>query len=364
MKSFAFYTFLLGLVAVTSAQQFTLETPLDAGVNETSGLLYLNNTLITHNDSANTNQLFDIDILTGNILRTVTLTNVTNIDWEDLTHDDTHIYIGDFGNNQGNRVDLKVYRIAIADYFANTTLTADLINFSYNEQTDFTSSPFATNYDAEGLIHYNNSLYIFSKNWIDGFTNIYELSKTPGTYSLSPIDTVNVEGLISGASYNLLSDTILLSGYDADGAFLVQLNGFSAGLFSNGNVIKTSLAVPENYSPQIEGIIAVNANEYFISAEENAPDASGLYSFNLSTLSTEVIDTLSLDLDFYPNPAHQSITISQSNCTTNIYTNTGRLIKTSIKKQINVSDLSSGLYVIKIEENKSQNVITKQLIIN
>ena len=43
-----------------SSQQLTLETSLDAALNETSGLLYLNNTLITHNDSANTNQLFDI----------------------------------------------------------------------------------------------------------------------------------------------------------------------------------------------------------------------------------------------------------------------------------------------------------------
>ena len=98
MKSIHYFIILLLSFSSGSAQQFTLETPLDIAVNETSGLLYLNNTLITHNDSATTNQLFDIDTSTGAITRTVTITNASNTDWEDLTHDGTYIYIGDFGN--------------------------------------------------------------------------------------------------------------------------------------------------------------------------------------------------------------------------------------------------------------------------
>ena len=34
-----------------------------------------------------------------------------NVDWEDITQDETHIYIADFGNNNGNRTDLKIYKI-------------------------------------------------------------------------------------------------------------------------------------------------------------------------------------------------------------------------------------------------------------
>ena len=171
-------------------QQFTLETSLSSSVSESSGLLYLNNTLITHNDSANSNELYDIDESNGNVLRTVTISNATNVDWEDLTHDDTYIYIGDFGNYQGDRTNLRVYRVAITDYFSSTNVSADIINFNYSDQTDFTPNPLATNYDAEGLIHYNNNLYVFSKNWIDGNTNIYELPKTIGSHSISIIDTI------------------------------------------------------------------------------------------------------------------------------------------------------------------------------
>ncbi|WP_412561041.1 T9SS type A sorting domain-containing protein [Winogradskyella sp. MIT101101] len=361
VKQACFNIILFCSILCVSAQQFTLETALSASVSETSGLLYLNNTLITHNDSATTNQLFDVDTSTGMVTRTVTITNATNTDWEDLTHDDTYIYIGDFGNYQGNRTNLKVYRIAIVDYFASTSVTADEINFSYSNQTDFTPSPLATNFDAEGLIHYNNSLYVFSKNWMDGNTNIYELPKTPGTHSVSMVDTIAAEGLISGATFNILSNAVMLIGYDANGAFLIELEGFHSGLFSNGTVTKTSVSVPANYSPQIEGIIQLNADEYYVSAEENSSLNAGLYSFNTSTLSTSDIETESIS--FYPNPAKRLITLSQNNLETRIYSITGQLVKTSNKKQIDISDLNSGVYLIKIEETSSGNSVTKRLIV-
>ena len=355
------YILFCTIVFGTNAQQLILETGLDAGINETSGLLYLNNTLITHNDTDGTNQLFEVDTNTGNVTRTVTVTNASNGDWEDLTYDDTYIYIGDFGNYEGHRTDLKVYRIALADYFANTSVMADIINFSYSNQTDFTPSPLATNYDAEGLIHYNNKLYVFSKNWLDGNTNIYELSKTPGTYSLSIIDTIAVQGLISGATYNHLNGEIVLTGYGTNGSFLIQLSGFHSGLFSNGTVTKTIVGIPENYSPQIEGIAPTDANAYFISAEENSPASSGLYSFNTSTL--DISNSEMLDFSFYPNPANEVITLNQDNCNTRIYAVTGQLVKTSNYRHIDISELNSGVYFIRIEATSTGNSVTKQLIV-
>jgi len=343
------------------AQQLILETSLDAIVNETSGLLYLNNTLITHNDSGTTNQLYDIDVSTGAITRTVTITNASNTDWEDLTHDGTYIYIGDFGNNTGDRIDLKVYRISISDYFSNTSVTADIINFSYSNQIDFTSSPFATNFDAEGLIHYNNILYVFSKNWLDGKTNIYELSKIPGTYSISIVDTILAQGLISGATYNALDNRILLCGYNFSGPFLIQLSEFNSGLFSNGSIVKTAVNMPTDYSPQIEAITPISANEYYVSAEENLPDASGLFSFNTSTLSVSTYDSVSVS--FYPNPARQSITLSHDNCVTKIYAITGQMLINSSEKHIDVSDLTTGIYLIKIKGKDTVISTTKRLII-
>jgi hypothetical protein len=361
LKSISFSIPFLCFVLVSNAQQFTLVTALDPIVNETSGLLFLNNTLITHNDSETTNQLFEIDTSTGSVVRTVTISNATNVDWEDITHDDTYIYIGDFGNFQGNRTNLKVYRIAIADYFANTSVTADIINFSYSDQNDFTTSPLATNFDAEGLIHFEDMLYVFSKNWLDGKTNIYALPKTPGIHSISIIDSVSAQGLITGATHNTLNNTIALTGYDSNGAFLIQLSGFNSGLFSNGTVTKTSIGVPTSYSIQVEAITPINADEYYISSEESTSFASGLYSFNVSTLSISEVDEFTVS--FYPNPSKRFITLSHENLHSKIYSITGQLVKSSSKNQIDVSDLKSGVYLIKIEEASKGKSIIKRLVI-
>lgn len=357
------YVIIIIFVSVCSAyaQDLILETPLNASVGETSGLLYLNNTLITHNDSGNSNELYDIDTVTGSITRTVTINNATNTDWEDITSDDTYIYIGDFGNNQGNRTDLKIYRISIADYFNNTSVSAELINFSYTNQTDFTPSTYATNFDTEALIHYNGMLYIFTKNWQDGKSNIYEVSKTPGTYSISMIDTIESQGLVSGATYNSLNNSIMLCGYGTEGAFLIQLNDFNSGLFSNGNMIKTLVTISENYSIQIEGITQVNAVDYYVSSEGNSTVSAGLHSFNSELLNVDVFDDRSIL--FYPNPAEDSITFNIDDLETEIYTIRGQLVKTDDKKQIDISSLDNGIYLVKIKKPNGEHVVVKRLII-
>ena len=66
MKFLSYIFILVFLITQIQAQQLVLEAPLDSNVSESSGLIYLNNTLITHNDSGGNNELYDIDISTGN----------------------------------------------------------------------------------------------------------------------------------------------------------------------------------------------------------------------------------------------------------------------------------------------------------
>ena len=146
-------------------QQLTFLTILQDSIKETSGLIYLNQKLITLNDTGEP-ALYEIDSISGEVFRKVIISNATNYDWEDICYDSTYIYIGDFGN-VGSRTDLKIYRLSISSYLTtlNDTVTVDTIQFSYSDQTDFTPAQFTTNYDAEALISYNDSLYIFTKNW-------------------------------------------------------------------------------------------------------------------------------------------------------------------------------------------------------
>ena len=53
-------------------------------VKETSGLLFLDGKIMTHNDSGDAANLYEIDSLSGIIVRTISISNATNIDWEDM----------------------------------------------------------------------------------------------------------------------------------------------------------------------------------------------------------------------------------------------------------------------------------------
>lgn len=159
---------------------------LDDKLNEISGLEQLNaSTLVAINDSGNEAELYLID-LQGKSLKTVVVKNATNIDWEDLARDDDYLYIGDIGNNANKRKDLCVYRVRIADVLSKNDVTAEKISFSYADQKEFPPSKDKLNFDAEGMIVYKESIYIFSKNRTEpwtGISTVYVLPKQAGNYT-------------------------------------------------------------------------------------------------------------------------------------------------------------------------------------
>src|SRR5699024_11803089 len=104
---------------------------LPKAVKESSGAIFFNDKLISHNDSSYKNRLYEVDTITGKVTRTITVTNAKNVDWEAMAHDESFIYVGDIGNNSGVRTDLKIYKIAKIDYLDSTEVTAEIINFNY-----------------------------------------------------------------------------------------------------------------------------------------------------------------------------------------------------------------------------------------
>ena len=284
------------------AQNITLVSTLDTTVYETSGLIFLNQRLITHNDSGGEPALYEVDTSTGEIERKVVVRNAVNRDWEDICCDDNYIYIGDFGNNFGNRQDLRIFRISITDYFAtkSDSVDAEIINFKYADQTDFSPDPFFTNYDTEALISFKDSLYIFTKNWGDNLSRVYACPKIPGSYTLDYVDVLNPKGLVTGAVYNDISNSIYLSGYIHSFPFLMEVKEFTSNRFSDG-VTKRYL-LPRKGSTQIEGITDAGAVDYYFSSETNKKGSSTLYSFSSLDLSemksreTRVVRTLIIRL--------------------------------------------------------------------
>jgi hypothetical protein len=245
----------------------TFNANLDAKLNETSGLIWWNNQVWMHNDSGGEPALYAADPATERIVKKVTIKNATNIDWEDVAQDNTYIYIGDIGNNaNGNRRDLKIYKVRKSDVISKATVQATIINFSYNDQTDYTpTGSNHTNFDCEALIAYGDSLFLFSKDWVDNKTRLYKLPKKPGTYRAINIGELNVQGLITGAEIIANKRVIVLTGYNSlITPFIYLLYDFKGNRFFAAN--KRKAGINQSFL-QAEGICATSDTSFYISNE-------------------------------------------------------------------------------------------------
>ncbi len=328
-------------------------------INENSGLLYFNGKIITHNDSGGKANLYELDTLSGSIIRIVAITNATNVDWEDIAQDEKHIYIGDIGNNYASRTNLKIYKILKNDYLNTERVVAEIINFSYSDQTSFTSSKI-NNFDAEALIVYNNKLVIFSKNRKDNQSKIYTLSKEAGTHVAEHINTINVDGLITGATINPNDDSIVLCGYgEGLSPFLIYLDDTNSDFFA-----KVDLTSLMGLGNQIEGITFVNNHNYFLSREELKKSMGGftinipptMFSFNKNKIPYKIVDSFikenltNTDDKLSTNYQFESINITDE---------LGTQVLQKMDSFNYVKKLSSGKYILKVKIDDRITIINK-----
>lgn len=343
-----------GFVLNATAQSIDSLAALPAKIEESSGLIYFNNKLFTHTDSGGEAALYQIDTLTGLILRTVYVANTTNIDWEDITQDENYIYIGDIGNNLGNRTDLKIYIVSKIDFenSGSDTLNAEIINYSYENQTDFTAQNRNTNFDAEAIISFGDSLYIFSKNWINEETNVYSLPKIAGTYSAKLIGNHKVEGLITGADYDKTTENIILCGYTKFGnSFLFEMKGFTAPIWFGGSNIRKPIQ-PKG-SVQIEAICATGFEKYFLTSEKLFSKPAVLHSFeNFDSIST-AINEVQEDVFVFPNPILDKIYLNRKFEKLMLYSSSGEMVLETEGDVLNVKKIAKGIYFLKCFEGNT-----------
>lgn len=364
---FTLFALILGIFH-SAAQITNVEEkfPLPEVLNESSGAIFFNNKLISHNDSGHENKLYELDTITGTITRTVTITNATNIDWEDIAQDDTSIYIGDIGNNSGDRTDLKIYKIAKSDFLASTNITAEVINYSYSDQVDFSTNPNNTPWDAEALISFDeNNLILFTKNWIDGTTKGYSIPKNSGTYSVDPLTSrLASGGLITGATYNPATEKVYFIGYTTllQPFIWVSENFENNDIFSGINT-QTSLANSLGFE-QAEGITHVGANRYFITSESfHIPPISDYGKLISFSTNDEVLSTINHPTDnvsLYPNPVKNVLFIDVPEFTSvEVYDITSKLIFSGNRQKLDFSQLNAGLYLLKIRLKDHSYVVKK-----
>lgn len=351
----------------TSVPLSVVVNALPQAVNETSGLIYWNGGLWTHNDSGNPPELYKLDTLSGQILQTIIVSGVQNIDWEDIAQDETHIYIGDFGNNAGNRTDLKVLKIPKTDIPAsgNASVEPETINFSYGDQNSFVSANRNNDFDCESMITYGDSLYLFTKNWVNQQTRLYGLSKIPGNYEIFPNDNLIADGLITGADIQDGGEIVLI-GYKNYNPFMWLLFDFQGSDFFGGN--KRRINFTGVLGIQSEGIGYTFGSNVFISSEKTVVNPAKL--FKLNTLQWTYSATTGIEnmiplpdstqgMLIYPNPNNGNFFLefdkpcSKSTFSTELYSVTGSLLHRNAYQSVNCTTeisfagLSNGLYMLR-----------------
>ncbi len=270
MKYFRYLSLLYTLTMCSQSVKIKDEIKLSKKVKETSGLLYYNNDLITFNDSGGKPELYVISPTSGKIVRTVTVTNANNIDWEDITQDETYIYVADTGNNYGDRTDLVIYKILKLDFQKYNTVKAERIRYNYQDQETFGTKKNKTSFDCEAITTHGDQLLLFTKNWVHKTTTVYSLSKENGNYTALKQHTFAIDGLLTSVDYFKDTDKLIATVYTKkEKSFLVYLN------LKNKNFSKIDITSKIGKESQVEGIAWKDKNEVYISREASKKKFKG-----------------------------------------------------------------------------------------
>ncbi|MEY3047993.1 MAG: hypothetical protein RL365_31 [Bacteroidota bacterium] len=257
-------------------------------LQENSGLIRIGNLLYAFNDSGSGAVIYELDTL-GTVLRTIVISGATNVDWEAITSNSTHVFVGDVGNNNGNRHDLCLYRFLKSDLTLDT-IQAEKLAFYWSDQTQFTSLPNANNFDCEAIIADADSITLFSKNWEDLQTRRYRLpTYWTDTIAAELIDSFNVDGLITDACTDTIEHRSYLLGYKNNGSnfytsFVWCLWDYQNQNVFSGNRRRIEVGNVLNLA-QTEGIALNASNKGYISSEKVASVitiAPKLFQFNFS----------------------------------------------------------------------------------
>lgn len=250
-------------------------------LKEVSGITYLSETnmLWVLEDSGNANKIYGLNDQ-GEIAKTVTITNATNIDWEDITKDKAgNLYIGDFGNNDNIRKDLCIYRIDKSALGKENAVSSYKISFAYPEQKDFPPKKTQMFYDVEGFFEFKNNFYLFTKNRsknFDGTASIYKIPNAAGTQKATLIGTFKTcsnynHCVITSAAISPDMKKVVVLCHDK----LVLFQGFQGDNFHKG----TQTEIDLDHFSQKEAVVFKDNKTLLIADEKTKKVGGKVYEF-------------------------------------------------------------------------------------
>lgn len=183
-------------------------------VEESSGLAQQGELTWTINDSGDKAALYALDSK-GALRKKIYIRNGHNFDFEELAQDQEYLYVADIGDNWGGREKLTIYKLAWADIAKcenEAMVEARKITVRLASREKYQHKN-AHNYDFEGMAVRKKELWMFSKNRLDGRSELYRFPKQPGDYTVAPSASYAVNGLITSADIHPDTGRVALLGY-------------------------------------------------------------------------------------------------------------------------------------------------------
>ena len=255
-------------LAITSCHtgKLTVIADLPESLKESSAIetVYGSNLLWTIEDSGNKNNIYGVNTR-GKIVKDIDISNASNIDWEDLTSDNSgNLYIGDFGNNSKNRDDFTIYKVSNLE---EEQTTAERINFILPQKVKPE--------DFEAFFLLNNAFYIFSKE--NKSSILLKVPNTIGKHTAELVTDFNLDGKhhkITSADVSDDGKVIILLNHNK----LWKISNFESDSFFKGTIEEIKL----NHTSQKEGICFKNNQSVYITDEKNKNEGGNIYTFNLN----------------------------------------------------------------------------------
>ncbi|WP_121247524.1 hypothetical protein [Solirubrobacter pauli] len=171
-------------------------------LTELSGLVRTRTgTFWTHNDSGDSARVFELG-KDGAWLREVRLPGVEAVDWEDIALRGRTLYVGDIGDNLGQRKSIAVHRFAIPQ---GSTATVTTVELRYPDRA----------HDAEALLvdPRTGQLAIVTKN-LGGAADVYTATRA-GTLKKAATVELGIGQAVTAGDVSADGRTIVLRTYDS-----------------------------------------------------------------------------------------------------------------------------------------------------
>lgn len=223
---------------------------------------------------------------TGKVLQEVTVSGVQAIDVEAVTSDKDFIYIGDVGDNDGDRGDRQIIKFRKTDVTPGRDLEVkgEVITFRFSDE-QMVDKKKKNNYDCESLMAFGDSLYLFTKRREDHQSELFSIPKTAGNFVARSIGLFDTKGLVTDAAVNPAGNEVALCGYNKGHKypFILLFKNFKGDNFFTGQTERIELA-DKDWDWQIESITYTNNNEVLFACEQTQEVKATLYGINRNKL--------------------------------------------------------------------------------